>query len=295
MAAVILTVLKVIGIILLCIISLVLLLLVIVLFAPIHYSAEGSCDGRLSANVRADWLCFIIRFRLDYGTDGLSYSLKLLWLKLLPKEKKKEPVHKERRTRKAADNDDTALPETISDQEIHASFSGTADNGHSENTQSAKEPKPSVISRLREKYDSFKKRLTKIRFKINGICDRIRNGDLKLRHYKDIIEDEATGRAVSELLLRIRHLCRHILPRRFRARLHFGLDDPADTGELLGTLYMFYPVYTDHVTLQPDFDGACFDGDAHMKGHVQIFFIIYAALKIYFNKDILRLYNKIRG
>ena len=118
---------------------------------------------------------------------------------------------------------------------------------------------------------------------------------MKLAHYRDILEDERTRRALAELLLRIKKLCRHILPGCFKARLHFGMDDPASTGEFLGFLCMFYPLYGEHIKLEPDFESKCFDTDLYMKGHIQLIFVLIAGLKIYFNKDIRNLWKEIKN
>ena len=78
MLSVLLTILKIIGIILAVIVGLVLLIILAILFAPIRYRIDGS--GKIpdySATAKANWLLFVLRFNAQIDNDGISYVLKL--------------------------------------------------------------------------------------------------------------------------------------------------------------------------------------------------------------------------
>jgi len=67
MLAVILWILKIIGVLLLVILGLVLAFLLVVLLVPIRYRAEGSWYGELKASASVSWLLHIISLRAVYG------------------------------------------------------------------------------------------------------------------------------------------------------------------------------------------------------------------------------------
>ncbi len=100
MAAVILTILKIIGIILLCILGLALLLILIVLLSPIRYEiranvrdggADTSLADRTEAFAKATYLLHLVRVRAEWPVpeDGL-FSVHLASFRLFPRQKKTE-------------------------------------------------------------------------------------------------------------------------------------------------------------------------------------------------------------
>ncbi len=101
MLAVILTILRIVGIVLLVILGVVLLALLLVLFVPIRYGAKASYDERPLANATASWLCHLVSFRLDYE-EKLSYSLRVLGIN----------VFRNRYRDSSGENDDTGFRET---------------------------------------------------------------------------------------------------------------------------------------------------------------------------------------
>ena len=134
----------------------------------------------------------------------------------------------------------------------------------------------------------------KIKYKIISLYDKIRQVIKKIRQILFVLNDERDQEAVRELLFRIKILLKHILPRKGLLRLHIGLGDPASTGQVTGIIYSLYPVYTTHLLLEPDFDEKVTDADLNLKGHIQLIFVLIAAVRIYFNKDIRRLYGHIQ-
>lgn len=129
--------------------------------------------------------------------------------------------------------------------------------------------------------------IVKIKYKISSLY-------VKIKRIVYMLNDERDKEAVRELLLRVKKLLWHIRPRKLDIRLRLGLDDPALTGEITGIICSFYPVYTSHLHLEPDFDKKVIDGDAHLKGHIQLIFVLIAAIRIYFDRDVRRLYRQIQ-
>ena len=79
--AVFLTVLKVIGIILLCIIGFLLLIILLALFVPIRYKLKGNKgieNSDIKASVCVSWLLHLISFKAEFVDSKLAYSLNAL-------------------------------------------------------------------------------------------------------------------------------------------------------------------------------------------------------------------------
>ncbi|MBQ7583575.1 MAG: DUF2953 domain-containing protein [Lachnospiraceae bacterium] len=140
---------------------------------------------------------------------------------------------------------------------------------------------------LGERKPPLSSRFEKIKYKISRLYD-------KIRRIIYMLNDERDHRAVAELLLRTKKLLWHIRPRRLDVNLKLGMGDPASTGEITGYISSFYPIYTHHLHLSPDFDNKVIEADGCLKGHIQLIFVLIAAARVYFDKDIRRLYNQIR-
>ncbi len=106
--SVVLSILKIIGIILLVILCIILALLLIVLFVPIRYNAhvvkeERGPDGKITEGLTAQagisWLLHIISFGVSFKEGRLSKGLKIFGIDLSKRKKKKEKK-KKRKTAK---------------------------------------------------------------------------------------------------------------------------------------------------------------------------------------------------
>lgn len=110
MAGIILTILKIIGIIILVIIGCILLLAALILFYPVNYKVNAETDSEaLKASVYIHWLFHIFRFRLSYDSgDKLVYNLKILFFQILPEkeksDKKKKSGNTKRKNKKTSEN-----------------------------------------------------------------------------------------------------------------------------------------------------------------------------------------------
>lgn len=80
MLSVLLSVLKIIGIVLLCVVGFVLLVILLVLFVPIRYSLKGKrveVTDELNVNVKITYLLHAVSIALNYSGGNLDKSLKI--------------------------------------------------------------------------------------------------------------------------------------------------------------------------------------------------------------------------
>ena len=75
--AVFLSVLRIIGIVLLCILAAILLMILLVLFVPFRYRVDAGKEDKLHARARVHWLLYFVIVDLLYD-DGINMRLKIL-------------------------------------------------------------------------------------------------------------------------------------------------------------------------------------------------------------------------
>ncbi len=85
-AALIFSILKVIGIVLLVILAVVVCLVLLILFAPIRWKVHGEADKEhQDLDVKAKWLFGVLSFTLRYEDGGFPYAVKLFGHQIYPK------------------------------------------------------------------------------------------------------------------------------------------------------------------------------------------------------------------
>ena len=77
--AVLLLILKIIGIILLILLGLILLILAVVLFVPVRYQVSGSIGEKTTVRIAVTWLLHAVSWRAAYEEEGFSFTAADLW------------------------------------------------------------------------------------------------------------------------------------------------------------------------------------------------------------------------
>ncbi len=93
--AVFLSVLRIIGIVLLCILGAILLMILLVLFVPFRYRVDAGKEEKLHARARVHWLLYFVIVDLLYD-DGINMRLRILGIPLYDKKKKEAKAEKKR-------------------------------------------------------------------------------------------------------------------------------------------------------------------------------------------------------
>ena len=82
MLQVLLTILKILGILILVILGIILTVLLLVLFVPLRYRGDVSFDGKPKGGVLVSWLLRFVTVRVDYDGDALKALVKVLWFRV---------------------------------------------------------------------------------------------------------------------------------------------------------------------------------------------------------------------
>jgi hypothetical protein len=277
------TILKVIGIILLVVLALILTALLCVLFVPVKYRAVGSFDNTdIRAKAHVSWLFHLFALHIEYADETDGY-IRLAFVK--------------RKLFDDADSDyenDEKAAEASDDDVMDEAAKTETEDKVSENT--GDEPKISadenqhIKQQTKLTHKKTYKKPHKKQFKEKS--EKIKTGIGKLkREYGDERNKAAFSHLKKELFIILKRIC----PRRLKLTMVYSTGSPDTTGISLGILACFPVGYTNRWRITPDFESEnpYAKGSFDIKGHVIVISILAATLRILFDKNCRRLYNRI--
>lgn len=147
---------------------------------------------------------------------------------------------------------------------------------------------------LRGIFAKIKSILENIQYTIENICDKIRSVSDTIEYYRGVIEGEPFQRSFALCKKELGSIAKSLKPDRFEAALVIGMDDPAATGEILAVCGMLYPILGPQVNVAGDFERKRIEGHVFIKGKLRFFTFVRVAVRIYFNKDIRKLYGLLK-
>lgn len=299
--AILITILKWIGILLLCLLGLTLFLVLMVLFYPFTYQAKGELGERLpediTATIRFRWFFSMVGVVLIYRDSALTGRLSILGIPVrhFPgKPKKRRSFLRKKREPAVAAAEvvgDTAAPLEINGCETISA--AVEESGISER---AEERKTGIFARIRCMELALRSRIRRIIEKIRAIPAFFRTLWDKLRNIRSIVGDDDNRKAVKVVLAELLQLLKKCGPKHIAADLTYCAGDPAVTGQVLAVLSMMPFLYCDKVGIRPDFDGEAVyvRGTFSVKGYIQTVSLVRTALHIYKNKQVKKIIHNVR-
>lgn len=298
------TILKVIGIILLVVLALILTALLCVLFVPVKYKAVGSFDNTdIRAKAHASWLFHLFALHIEYAdeTDGyirLVFVKKGLFADSLGdnyeafNDDVMDDAAKTETEDKVSENtgDEPKIPadesEHITDDQIENESTARTHNEY----RSVTDENQHIKQQTKPTHKRTYKKPHKKQFKDKS--EKIKNCIYKLkREYSDERNKAAFLHLKKELFIILKRIC----PRRLKLTMVYSTGSPDTTGISLGILACFPVGYTNRWRITPDFESEkpYAKGSFDIKGHVIVISILAATLRILFDKNCRRLYNRI--
>ena len=301
--------LKLIGIVLLVILGLIVLILAIILLTPIRYRIGASKYQTIQAEGKVTWLFRLIEmvFKLDTGAEEgkrLHLSFRIAWLKLYDNQKPKEKRIKQKKTRKTKSKPEfkqsekviqAAKPEQPEAMVQPIKTEQAAEMKHEEKLIEG--PKESAVEKiLRLAKNAANKILSLIRGVFSLICsilgipskimdglEKLENFFTKLREKKEAFlafyNETHNHQWFTAFWHRLKKLLLRILPRADRLYLHFGFEDPATTGQVLGSLSILYPICGEKMELCPEFNEEILEGEVKCHGRIRPVSLVIFAVK----------------
>ena len=308
------TILKVIGIILLVVLALILAAVLCVLFVPVKYRAVGSFDNTdIRAKAHASWLFHLFALHIEYAQETDGY-IRLAFVKRKLFDDADSDYENDEKAAEASDDnvmDDAAKTETedkvsentgdeskipadesehITDEQAEDECTARTHNEYRSVTDENQHIKQQTKPTHQKTYKKPHKKSHKKQFKDKS--EKIKNCIYKLkREYSDERNKAAFLHLKKELFI----ILKRILPRRLKLTMVYSTGSPDTTGISLGILACFPVGYTNRWRITPDFESEkpYAKGSFDIKGHVIVISILAATLRILFDKNCRRLYNRI--
>ena len=284
MIGILLTALKIIGIVILAIIALALLIILMVLFIPVRYKGKVYFKEVPDISLSVTWFFKFLSLNITYK-DGLDIIGKVGWL---------FKVYSNH-------DDDTDTNEEIEDYKSEVrEIVDTVNENKEEDISVDNTNKANVISEKKEKLEAEKKikaldkqekkQSKKKKSKSNkkkSTAKKESKLDKLINKAKDIhylLTEEENKKTLLLMLEKTKNLLVHILPKRIVGFFKFGFDDPSTTGQVLEAVAIFYPLYRDDFKIVPMFYDEIIEVDISFKGRLRVFYALYIGLILWLNK-----------
>lgn len=299
--AVLLLILKIIGIILLILLGLILLILAVVLFVPVRYQVSGSIGEKTTARIAVTWLLHAVSWRAAYEEEGFSSQLRIFGITRKGKKPDDgEPGEDDREDDIEEPKERSAAEDTLTDGEQKTA--GTPADGEKETagisvggqqkTAGILDDGPAVLGKQRG--GLFRRIWERIRAFFAGLVRKLRQlrAGIKeaLKKIKDVrtfLTDERHREVLPLIFTELKYLLTHFKFRRIRTDLTFSMGDPALTGQVLGGLCVLPFLYRYQVQVYPDFEAenTYVTGTFDIKGRARGLHIAVSAVRLLGKKE----------
>ena len=306
MLAVILSVLKIVGITILVILAVLLFLILLLLFVPIRYKVDGDVptmrfgedfdSDRIEFAIRFHWLLHILSGKYIHHKDD-TFVIRIFGIKVFPRKEK--PEKKKNKDRKKDEEPNFEASEAKIEDKDDLSFeikdkkedkkkseeendTSVAEISYSEVVDEEKtifDVVEDVISFIIKLIKTPQNVFRKIKYTISRVCG-------KINMIKSTLESEIFKRAYSLVKGKLIRLLKMIMPDKSDSRLYLGVGDPAWEADIMAVYGMMYSFFQNKLVFVPDFNEKIIEADIHLKGHITLFTVLYCVCVCYFNKDV---------
>lgn len=255
---------KVVGFLLLGILGVIAALVLLLLFVPVRYRIMACAHAQnYSAKLSAHWLLHLIRFRASYEAGDLQTDFRILWFSFRQKE--------------------NSEPKTASEEHV-------ADTNKDKTTSMHRQDPKTVESKK-----SGTSKIARIQERIKRIITNIKTFFRNIQKYRRELEDARNQAALRHIRMELFRLLRYVMPHKMHLTAAFSTGSPDTTGQVLGILAMFPIGYQNRWNIQPDFTSEQFyiEGDTDLSGKIQLFHLVGIGLRLWRDKNCMRLYHRL--
>lgn len=293
MLHIIFAILKIILLILAAVLGLALWILALLLLIPVRYEAHVKKKEEFFVEAKVHWLLHLVRMPVSFRDGKLSAKLKVLIFTVKDFLADEEEIQ---------DGAEEVFPDVEETSDAARQVTdpnknqiGTAlDKTEFSEEETYIEPKITVFLKMLVDFlkatwrflSSIPKKLKKLKYTFHQFY-------VKIKRMKRFATDDRTKAALGLAWSQLRVLLGKLLPKRVWGDLHFGTDDPALTGEILGGISIFYPLFMDNVKVVPDFQESVLEGELYLKGRIRLITIVRIAWKLYRDKNVRFVYRMV--
>ena len=281
MIGILLTALKIIGIVILAIIALALLIILMVLFIPVRYKGKVYFKEVPDIALSVTWFFKFLSLNITYK-DGLDIIGKVGWLFKVysnhdDTDTNEETEDYKSEVREIVDTVNENKKEDISVDNTNKANVITEENLEAENKIKALDKQEKKQSKKKKSKSNKKKSTANKESKLDKLINKAKD-----IHY--LLTEEENKKTLLLMLEKTKNLLVHILPKRIVGFFKFGFDDPSTTGQVLEAVAIFYPLYRDDFKIVPMFYDEIIEVDISFKGRLRVFYALYIGLILWLNK-----------
>lgn len=323
MLHIILLLLKIIGIAVLVLLGIALALILLVLFVPVRYQVDGAYDGKPRGTAKITWLLHILSVTAAYE-EQLDVKIRVFGINLtrffmtgqeaeeetedllvhameageeiadagaeVGEEAESESLEKESPKGESVESEslgkDSLEREPLESESLKDSSpnrdSSNNDSPNRDSVQPGQKIPGGRFSRFRRLPGLI---LSKIKFLFRRVCDTLKDINGKKAQVEALVRDPANQKTAKLLWRQLKKIIRHILPRKGKAKVTFGFDDPYTTGQALTYASVIYPMCHKHLDLYPVFDESVLKGEGFLKGRIRLGTLLGAGIRILLDKN----------
>ena len=283
-------ILKIIGIVLLGLLALLLLALLIILFVPFRYRIHASYYDTADIQATVSWLLHAISVSLCISKDDKKCRIKVFGICILdlfhPKPRKEKKRKKKSDTKRDETKHSKQLERTEQSKKMSESVTQYDDSTLSEDDT----PKDAgIFEKIISFFIRIKEAVLSLQRKIRTVREKQIDLQEQGRKWITVLKRKRTKNALSKCKDILIKMLQTILPRKWSAYVHFGMDDPATTAQILGYCWMFIGILANHVTCLPDFENKVMEGELKAKGNICMITFVLIGLKVLFDPDLIYL------
>lgn len=272
---------KTIGIIVFILLGVLLALLLSILVIPICYRGRIEKSGEnMNGKVSVSWLFHLLRVSVIYQKKKIAYEIYLVGIPLLrirrKFRKKKEPKQKQELSAHKQEKTEQELPPHEQEKQ---------EKVKEESEKKIQEEKTPGQKSTPVRHTTQQRESKKIKLTIQSIYD-------KIRKISQFLKNDTTKDALAFVWKHGKKIIRHVLPGKMRGKLKFGFEDPSLTGQVLGVIGCFYPVYKDDLQVIPIFEEAILEVSGRFRGRIIIGYLLVEGLQVCFNKNVKSVYKR---
>lgn len=274
--AVVVAILKTIGMILLVLLALCVLLLCAALFVPVRYRVTVETKDEIQVRCQISWLLrvvYIVQETLESGIRIRIFGIPLDRLKKIPAffRRTKKTAEKKEETKEAPreePEEGVIVTTDFSDERVKP-------NPLAEKTVSGDKTDPPKKKKKKRKKKGFSFD------KISSIIT--------------FIKDPANKRGIRTVKKELFALLQYMAPEKIDGKVVFGTGDPCTTGWILGAVSMVPLAYTEGLRICPEFEEKRFQADGYVKGKARLGYMVRLVIRGYLDPDIKQWIDQVFG
>ncbi|MDE7249099.1 MAG: DUF2953 domain-containing protein, partial [Lachnospiraceae bacterium] len=259
MISILLTILKVLGILILSLLGIVILVLLLVLFIPVRYRiyAERKLESGMPvlAKIKATWLLHLLNVHFSYPEKAYvrvrigcftvfrsDRTGKKPKEKTKEKSKEKETISEEESFEIKSGEEQEAKEDKVLKEDSTIKEAAREDQTEKESKKDqGREKKEAEKPTIKNFFKKILALLKNLQYTITQICDKIKKIVKNIKYYIEVIGSTEFKNAFRLCSSQAGALLRHICPKKIKGNLQIGTGDPASTGQVIAIYGMLYP------------------------------------------------------